>query len=74
MSDKPTRYLGLQAFAQRVGLERGTISRYLHKGYLPTPDVLIVDGSREARGWTEASIDEWMANRPGRGARTDLHK
>ncbi|WP_287487745.1 hypothetical protein [Rhodococcus sp. (in: high G+C Gram-positive bacteria)] len=51
-------------------------------GYdLPDPDVTIGpindDGTIPRgthQGWADATIDEWHANRPGRGARTDLKK
>lgn len=45
-----------------------TIRQYAAKGKMPEPDVRIGPNG----GWSEATIDEWWANRPGRGARTDL--
>ncbi len=66
------RYLGLAALAERAGLAKGTVSAYLSRGYLPEPDAVIVEGRREARGWLPETVDAWLANRPGRGARTDL--
>ncbi|MFC7447896.1 hypothetical protein [Rhodococcus daqingensis] len=46
---------------------------------LPPPDAIIgpinEDGSLPrgtTRGWLAETIDEWNAERPGRGARTDL--
>ena len=72
---KPAVYLGVAQVAERIGVKPGALSRYK----LPTPDVVIGtiddDGtvSRGSfRGWAEETIDEWNANRPGRGARTDL--
>lgn len=49
-------------------LEATTIRQYAVKGRMPEPDVRIGPNG----GWSEATIDEWWANRPGRGARTDL--
>ncbi|WP_072691209.1 helix-turn-helix domain-containing protein [Rhodococcus marinonascens] len=75
MPDRPAVYLSRTEVAERIGVQAGALSRYK----LPTPDVLIGhvndDGSiprGTVRGWTEKTIDEWNANRPGRGARTDL--
>lgn len=63
--------------AERIGVQDGALSRYK----LPEPDVIIGpvndDGSiprGTTRGWTVKTVDEWNANRPGRGARTDLAK
>lgn len=69
-----TRYLSLSDFAERVGLSTNTLSSYSAKGLAPAPDVLVGLGDRAVRGWTVETIDEWMAHRPGRGARTDLKR
>lgn len=70
----PRKYLGLSALARRAGITKATAAGYKRDGYLPTPDVTILEGSREVRGWSEETIDRWLANRPGRGARTDLRR
>ncbi|AUV60784.1 DNA binding protein [Mycobacterium phage Rem711] len=71
----PTRYLNQAEFAERIGVAPSSLSRYK----LPAPDVIVgpvnEDGSLPrgtVRGWLPATIDEWNASRPGRGARTDL--
>lgn len=69
-----TRYLSLSDFAERVGLSTNTLSSYTAKGLVPAPDVLVGLGDRAVRGWRAETIDEWMARRPGRGARTDLKR
>lgn len=69
-----THYLGLSDFAARVGISAGTLNGYRAKGLTPEPDVMIGLGDRAVRGWTVETIDEWMAARPGRGARTDLKR
>lgn len=69
-----SRFLGLSAVAERAGLEKNMVSNYLMRGYLPEPDAVIVEGAREVRGWLPETVDVWLANRPGRGARTDLRK
>ncbi|MDH6282912.1 hypothetical protein [Prescottella agglutinans] len=72
---RPAVYLGIAQVAERIGVTAGALSRYK----LPDPDVVIGtlnDDSTVARGsfrgWLPDTIDEWNANRPGRGARTDL--
>jgi transcriptional regulator with XRE-family HTH domain len=57
-------YLSRKQVAQRLGVTPGALSRYK----LPEADAMIGD----VRGWLPATIEEWQANRPGRGARTDL--
>ena len=55
------RYLSLTEVARRLGVTKGALARYR----LPEPDVLV--GS--IRGWSEQTIDEWNAARPGHGGR-----
>ncbi|WP_100813035.1 helix-turn-helix transcriptional regulator [Microbacterium lacus] len=63
-------YLGLSEIAAHTGLERSTVKSYADDGQMPPADVAIGG----IRGWRVQTIDKWMANRPGRGARTDLAK
>lgn len=56
--------LTLQEAADRLGLSRSTLRTYR----FPDPDVQI----GRIVGWLPQTVDEWQANRPGRGARTDL--
>ncbi|MDF3309734.1 hypothetical protein P3H15_32470 [Rhodococcus sp. T2V] len=72
---KPKQYLSRAQVADRIGVQEGALSRYK----MPPPDAVIGplndDGSVPRgtfRGWLAETIDEWNANRPGRGARTDL--
>lgn len=58
------RYLSRTQVANRIGVRAATLSRYK----LPEPDATI----GAARGWLPETIDQWQAQRPGRGARTDL--
>lgn len=62
------QYLGPAEVAARVGLAPATVRAYARDGMMPEPDVRIGPNA----GWSEATIDQWWANRPGRGARTDL--
>ncbi len=75
MPDSPRVYLSRQQLAERIGVAPGALSRYK----LPEPDVVVGpvndDGTiprGSVRGWLAETVDEWNANRPGRGARTDL--
>lgn len=62
------RYLSATEVAQRLGITVGAWSGYVRKGLTPEPDATI----GRVSGWLPATIDKWNANRPGRGARTDL--
>lgn len=62
------QYLGAAEVAARFGLAPKTVRNYTTEGRMPEPDVRI----GPVAGWTAATVDEWWANRPGRGARTDL--
>lgn len=68
-------YLNQAQFEARLGLASRSLSKYR----LPEPDAIIgpinPDGSiprGTVRGWLPETIDRWNADRPGRGARTDL--
>ena len=72
---QPIRYLNQAEFAERIGVSPNSMGRYR----LPPADAVTgpinPDGTLPrgtVRGWLATTIDEWNANRPGRGARTDL--
>ncbi|MDD7384880.1 MAG: hypothetical protein SPI12_05875 [Actinomycetaceae bacterium] len=44
-------YLGVKEFAERIGVEPGTVRSYLQKGLLPELDARIGVGQRAVRGW-----------------------
>lgn len=67
-----THYLSLNAFAKRIGVTMHTIRSYAKEGRLPAPDAVIGEPPSAKQGWLPETIDTWQANRPGRGARTDL--
>jgi hypothetical protein len=65
--------LSLRGFANRRGLAHGTVRRYHAEGRLPRPDAELTDGDKIRHlGWLPETVDNWQ--RPGQGARTDLHK
>lgn len=68
-------FLSLRGVAAYTGLSENTLKAYFQRGYMPAPDVEIGTGEKvTANGWSTDTIDHWLANRPGRGARTDLKK
>lgn len=73
---RPRVYMNRAQVEEYLGLALGSLSKIK----MPTPDVVIgpvnADGTLPrgtVRGWAEATIDKWNAERPGQGARTDLH-
>ncbi|MBP6526573.1 MAG: helix-turn-helix domain-containing protein [Dermatophilaceae bacterium] len=64
MSDGP---LTVAQVAEYLGLSVRTVETYRADGRLPKPTMV-----GRTPTWTRAQIDQWQANRPGRGARTDL--
>jgi hypothetical protein len=67
-------YLDLADIADEWGIDPGTVRRYHHDGRLPDPDAVLGRDARRRRkyGWLPDTIA--VAQRPGQGARTDLHK
>lgn len=55
----PTEYLGVKQVAERLGITSGGLLNLK----LPEPDATI----GRTRGWLPETIDEWNAQRPGRG-------
>lgn len=70
---EPIRYLSLSGLAEVAGIAMGTVRSYSAQGRLPEPDAYIGEGPRAVRGWTHQTVEQWIASRPGQGARTDLH-
>ncbi len=66
-------YLTAQDIAKMAGLSTLTIASYIRDGRLPEPDIWLgALTERPLRGWKKETIEHWLKNRPGRGARTDL--
>lgn len=53
------RYLSFSEVAERLGITTGALG----SAHLPEPDATI----GRTRGWSVETIDQWAANRPGRG-------
>ncbi|GAQ32839.1 hypothetical protein MPS_1219 [Mycobacterium pseudoshottsii JCM 15466] len=65
--------MDLGDIADEWGVEPGTVRRYHHDGRLPEADAVIgLNARRRKYGWLPDTIAQ--AQRPGQGARTDLHK
>lgn len=62
------RYLSRRDFAERIGVQPGTLSRYR----LPEPDVIVGTASNAARGWLPETVDAWNRERPGSPGRSRL--
>jgi len=63
------QYLSLQDVADHVGVSRNTIATYARMPSFPEPDVVVGSDLNARRGWSVETIDEWNANRRGRGWR-----
>lgn len=66
--------MDLADVADRWGIDTGTVRRYHYDGRLPEADAVIGRDPHRRRkyGWLPETIAS--AERPGQGARTDLHK
>jgi len=62
--------LSIDDVAAIIGVVPGTVRSYRHAGRLPDPDH--TDPVSGRPGWYRETIDQWNANRPGPGYRTDL--
>lgn len=64
----PGQRLTAQQVADRAGVTASTLRAYIARGYAPKPDGKFGRDSY----WLEATIERWLTNRAGQGARTDL--
>jgi len=63
-------YVTAEEAVDIAGLKRSTFSAYVARG--SAPEHVAVMGNR--RLYDRAEIENWAANRPGQGARTDLRR
>lgn len=68
--DGKKHFCSYAELAEITGISASTLRSYYSSGRMPRPDATI----GTTPGWTEKTIHEWMDNRPGTGARTDLKK
>lgn len=55
-------------FAALLGVKVDSLNRYK----LPPRDGTDIEGGKARPYWWQTTAQRWMADRPGRGARTDL--
>lgn len=62
--------------AERCGLAASTWRSYVRSGYVPPADDPDDDrpANRRSPRWRQSTVDRFMANRAGQGARTDLRR
>jgi len=60
--------LNLEQVAERAGIGASTFQSYVSRGHAPEPD----GTEGRANYWWAWTIEDWIKNRPGRGARTDI--
>ncbi|KFF31660.1 helix-turn-helix transcriptional regulator [Bifidobacterium bombi] len=58
-------YLSITQIADMLGIAKGALAGYR----LPEPDATI----GRTRGWSEDTIEKWVASRPGHGGRPKKH-
>lgn len=67
-----TEFVGYGPASTYLGLQRNTLSSYRARGIGPRIDRHEVVDQYNMPVFIRADLDEWTANRPGQGARTDL--
>lgn len=72
MARRDEEIIGNDAAAAYVGVQPGTWRPYVKRGRAPQPDRREVAGGHALPVWKRSTLDRWLANRPGQGARTDL--
>jgi hypothetical protein len=65
-------FVGYGPAAAYLGLQRNTLSSYAARGIGPKQLGVQADGQYNLPVFSKTDLDEWQANRPGQGARTDL--
>lgn len=70
----PVEFVGYGLAAEYLKLRPNTLSSYVTKGTGPRAHRRVLDGQYYRPVFLRADLDEWMAARPGQGARTDLVK
>jgi hypothetical protein len=62
--------LSVSAAARLAGLKTDTFRAYVFRGNAPQADG--IDETFGKRYWYRSTVETWMDNRPGQGARTEL--
>lgn len=61
-------YLTATEVVQLADMKRDTFTSYVSRGQAPQPDLIV----GRLKLYEQATITKWLAERPGRGHRTDL--
>lgn len=69
MSEPLSHYMTLRQVAAYLGVKPSTITAYISRGQLgfPPPDAMVED----RKLWKRSTIEQWEAQRPYKGRRTD---
>lgn len=70
MTTQEEKWLGVADIAALAAIRPQTWTGYVNRGQAPQAGRRNPDTGR--REWAAEVIDEWLASRPGAGARTDL--
>ena len=70
--ETPEKFVGYGPAGEYLGLKRNTLSSYTARGIGPRIDHYEADVQYNKPVFLKGDLDEWKANRPGQGARTDL--
>lgn len=70
--ETPDEFVGYGPAGEYLGLKRNTLSSYNARGIGPKISRYEVEDQYNKPVFKRADLDEWKANRPGQGARTDL--
>jgi len=62
--------LAVRAAAELAGVAVDTWRAYVTRGHAPVPDG--VDSVFGRRYWLRSTVERWLQERPGQGARRDL--
>lgn len=66
-----TGLLSVSEAAALAGVAASTWRTYVARGQAPAPDVYVTP---DRPRWRRATVEAWMAARPGQGTRTDLRQ
>lgn len=67
MTPQGERVLRTQWVAEKVGISRTTLWRWVSSGYFPAPRIVGPTEAKPIRGWLESDIDAWLNDRPVEG-------
>lgn len=66
--------IGNDAAASLAGVRPGTWRTYVTRGQAPQPYRHEISRGHALPVWRRSALTDWLANRPGQGARTDRRR